>query len=155
MEQLVIQLDEAVKKADEVLAYSISNWRKLITEYPSNERVLFLSSQSVEMAHIYSYMTRAVSGICTYVTGGNQELASSNLYDIFQEIDNSHTETPNERSKVSYEVIFGAMSAVKEDNLEDARKYLGTMAQIADMTRLSILEHMEALEQLVDESGLH
>ncbi|MET3506246.1 hypothetical protein [Halalkalibacter oceani] len=155
MEQLTSQIGNAVKTADQVLASSINNWLVVQSHYPSNEQALFLASQALEIAHIYSCMTRGVSGICMYVIEGNQEGASTSLYEVFQEIDNLHTKTPNERSQTSYEVIFGAMSAVKEDDFVEARKYLGTMAHIADMTRLSVLDHMEALEPFLDQSSVH
>ena len=147
MTNLRNELTGIVENAEKVLGIQISLLLEAQESHEDNDRLLFLYSQSVEMASYFYYMAKASRGLAVYVSEGDSDFARSDVYDAFQAIDHIYVKAPNERSKIARDNLLQALDVLKEGELDQIRELAGTFGQISDTARLSLLEHYQAITQ--------
>lgn len=147
MSELRNKLTELVNKADEVLEDLVINWVQYSEIFADNDRIIFLSSQSVEMATYHTCMMRATRGLGVYLTENDSEIAKNDLYEASKLIDEMHAKAPNDRTSIANEILSKSMFALQEKDIEQLRELLTNIFSIADTSRLSVLDHIAALRQ--------
>lgn len=151
MSKLREVLTSAVEVAEGALLHSIQVWTDVQKTYSGNERVLFFAAQRVEMAYIYSYMSKASRGLGVYLSENDADSAKADVYEAFQAIDHMHSKVPGERTKIACDYLLNALDAIKENNIEEARELAYTVSLIADTAKVSVIEHTDLLKQIFSE----
>lgn len=142
------ELTQAMELGEAIFVNAIQDL-EMIKEQIQDDRLLFVTAQLVEMAHIYVNMSRAARGLWAYVGEDDTENAQADVYEAFQAIEHVHAKAPNERLLVTREYLYEAMSSIKERNIDKSKEVLGSIGMIADTTRLSIIEHLDFIEKRI------
>ncbi|WP_088032769.1 hypothetical protein [Evansella clarkii] len=154
MNNLTRHLTDAVESAEKVLGIAVKNWLFTQEGFPEHEKALYIASQTVELAHINCNSLKAVQGIMLGLMNQSEE-GNKFLSEAYEAIDYLFQEHPNDRLDVTRNLLCDGMTAVNEKDIAKAQDVMGTLGEISDTVRGSLLEHLSALETELGMGDVH